>query len=414
MYDHPCFNEQAGNACGRVHLPVAGDCNIQCNFCNRKYDCANENRPGVTSAILSAEQSILYLERVILKKPNISVAAIAGPGEAFATAEETLKTLRLVREKFPDLLLCLATNGLNIFLYINELKKIGVSHVTVTVNAVRPEIGAKIYSWVRYQKKIYRGIEAAGILLHLQIEAIRELKRLGFIVKVNTIIIPGINDAHIIEVAKKVSKLGADVLNCIPLCPSQDTLFEDIGEPDRETVVKIRKLAEPCIKQMYHCRRCRADAAGLLGEELNDADITCLKECGNLPFGGEARDCIAVATREGALINQHLGEAAELRVYGPAGNKFKFLETRKTPEPGGGVRRWIDLANILSDCHTILVNSAGDTPLEILKIKGISVIETEGVVEDILEEISKGADISTLQKKVGCNFGCSGGGRGCG
>ena len=47
--NHPCFNKKASTSYGRVHLPVAPHCNIQCNFCNRIYDCANENRPGVTA-----------------------------------------------------------------------------------------------------------------------------------------------------------------------------------------------------------------------------------------------------------------------------------------------------------------------------------------------------------------------------
>lgn len=415
MYNHPCFNAEVSHLYGRVHLPVAPDCNIKCNFCNRKYDCVNENRPGVTSAILSPQQSIRYLETVMLRKPNISVIGIAGPGEPFANPENTLKTLSLVREKLPDILLCVATNGLNVLSYLDELIRLGMKHITITVNAVKPEIGAKVYSWVRYKKKIYRGIEAATILRFLQLEAIKRLKEHNIIVKINTILIPGINDTHIIDVAKKVAALGADVLNCIPLCPSEDTPFESIKEPDNKLVAQIRKEAESYIPQMYHCRRCRADAAGLLGEDLNNELILSLQECSRMPLDPEEkRFNIAVATKEGLLINQHLGEATQLRIYRPLGNKFDFLETRKTPEPGSGVKRWLDLAQVLSDCHSILVGSAGHTPQEILKLKGIRVLETEGVIDDILDKISQGIDMDTLEKKTGCNFGCSGQGRGCG
>lgn len=50
---HPCFNPAVKGQFGRVHLPVAPKCNIKCNFCNRKYDCINESRPGVTSNVLT-------------------------------------------------------------------------------------------------------------------------------------------------------------------------------------------------------------------------------------------------------------------------------------------------------------------------------------------------------------------------
>ena len=109
---HPCFNAAVKGSYGRVHLPVAPHCNIRCNYCNRKYDCVNESRPGVTSALLSPAQASLYMEKILEREPRISVAGIAGPGDPFANPEETLGTLRLIREKFPHILLCLSTNGL--------------------------------------------------------------------------------------------------------------------------------------------------------------------------------------------------------------------------------------------------------------------------------------------------------------
>lgn len=88
--------------------------------------------------------------------------------------------------------------------------------MTVTMNAVDPEIGSKIYSWIRLKGRIYRGHEAAALLIFRQMEAIGKLKADGFIVKVNTVILPGINTEHIPAIAKTAAKLGADVMNCIP------------------------------------------------------------------------------------------------------------------------------------------------------------------------------------------------------
>ena len=82
--NHPCFNAKAHKSHGRVHLPVAPRCNIQCNFCNRKFDCVNESRPGVTSGVLTPHQAMAYLEEVFKIKKNIAVVGIAGPGDPFA------------------------------------------------------------------------------------------------------------------------------------------------------------------------------------------------------------------------------------------------------------------------------------------------------------------------------------------
>ena len=111
---HPCFSKEAHGKHARAHLPVAPRCNLQCNFCNRKFDCMNESRPGVTSAVLPASQAVPYLEEVVAQVPNLSVVGIAGPGDPFANPVETMETLRSVRNRFPGMMLCVATNGLGV------------------------------------------------------------------------------------------------------------------------------------------------------------------------------------------------------------------------------------------------------------------------------------------------------------
>ena len=249
--NHPCFNVHAKGTCGRVHLPVAPDCNIKCNYCNRKYDCVNESRPGVTSSVLTPDQAVLYLERVLEKAPNITVAGIAGPGDAFAKPKGTMETLRLIRNRFPEMLLCLATNGLNVAPYIAELAELQVSHVTMTVNAVDPEIGARIYSWVRDGKVIYRGIDAAKLLLARQLEAIAALKAHGIVVKVNTIVIPGINDdeKNISATAVLLNECAMDTIHCLPYHRLGEAKLGRIGMGDPRPDLNI--LHRPELKPVF-------------------------------------------------------------------------------------------------------------------------------------------------------------------
>ena len=267
--DHPCFYGSAKARWGRVHLPVAPHCNIQCNFCNRLYDCANESRPGVTRWIIEPGDALDYLNPLLRRRSDISVVGIAGPGDPLCEPERTLEAVRAVHSAYPDLLLCLSTNGLNASDYVDDLADAGVTHVTVTVNAVDPGIGQQIYSWVRMKNVVYRGIEAARILLARQREAITRLKARDFIVKINSVIVPGVNDRHIEAIAEEVVNLGADVMNCIPMVPVLDTPFENLKEPNEHEMNRIRDFASLHIPQMYHCQRCRADAAGLLCYDEN-------------------------------------------------------------------------------------------------------------------------------------------------
>ena len=415
--NHPCFNERVKGTCGRVHLPVAPNCNIKCNYCDRKHDCVNESRPGVSSAILSPEGAINYLEEVLRRNPAITVAGIAGPGDAFAEPEKTLKTLRLVRERFPQILLCLATNGLNVEPYVDDLARFNVSHVTVTVNAVDPAIGEQIYSWVRDGKVIHRKRNAAELLLERQLSAIKALKEKGIVVKVNTIVVPGINDHHVMDVAKKMAELGVDIQNCMKIYSNKDTPFANIPEPSPQTMAAIQQEAGELIPQMKHCTRCRADAVGLLGDDQSESFRGCLAECseGRIQDSPE-KPYVAVATLEGMLVNQHLGEASRLQIWDKAESGYEMVAQRQTPPPGTGHNRWLELAEILKDCRAVLISGVGETPAQFLRDAGIQPVVMSGFIQDGLEAAYNGGDFSSLKsrRKPLAKGGCSMSGGGCG
>jgi nitrogen fixation protein NifB len=415
---HPCFNEAARKTAARIHLPVAPRCNVQCNFCDRRFDCVNESRPGVTSAVLSPQQAVYYLDRAMEKSPAIRVAGIAGPGDPFATPEETLETLRLVRNRYPKMLLCVASNGLEVAAHAADLAQLQVSHVTLTVNAVDPEIGARIYAWVRAGIRVLRGVEGAAVLLERQRAAIAELKKHGVTVKINTIVMPGINDRHTAEVAREVATSGADIMNCIPVYPVAGTLFEGLGELDRGKLAELRQGTAEFLPQMQHCTRCRADAVGLLGEAQSAELIELLRTTAAGPANpNERRPYVALASHEGVLINQHVGEASCFWVFEPQhGGPPALVETRDAPEAGGGATRWHELAELLHDCKAVFTSAVGQTPRRILEQRGIRVVEAVGVASDAIAAWNATGQVPRGMQKLfqGCGKGCAGPGTGCG
>jgi nitrogen fixation protein NifB len=243
---------------------VAPECNIRCKYCNRRYDCANESRPGVTSRVLEPGDAVPYLDDMLKACPDTSVIGIAGPGDALSDPERTLETIRAVRRARPGLLFCLSTNGLNLPDHVDALAEAGVTHVTLTVNAVAPPVAEQIYDMVRINGTTYHGREAAVLLLLRQRESLIRLKAREISVKINTVILPGINDIHVEAIAGVVAALGADVMNCLPLQPVAGTPFSGMKPPESKAVQRIRKIASHYMPQMNHCRRCRADATGLL------------------------------------------------------------------------------------------------------------------------------------------------------
>lgn len=426
LSQHPCFNKDSRGKFGRIHLPIAPRCNIQCNYCNRKFDCVNESRPGVASNILSPTEALKYLDLVLQKKTNIKVVGIAGPGDPFANPEETMETLRLVRKNYPEMLLCVATNGLNLLPYIEELAELKVSHVTITLNTIRPDVIAKIYSWMRYDKRLRKSDLAAEEFLSRQFASIKKLKAHNVVTKVNTIILQGINDHLIEETAEAMGKLGVDMHNCIPFYKTPETVFADLDEPSHDVVKGLREKAAKHVPQMQHCQRCRADAVGMLGEELSQSIMDMMNEaktCASdkkeeqkyIFTDSEEKPYIAVASREGLLVNLHLGEAEKVHIFVKDGNSCKFVETRVLPVKGGGDTRWERVSDILSDCQFLLVNNAGNKPKKIITDNNIKVIKAEGMINDIITRIMNNEPVNHLlnNKPLKCGSACSGKAVGC-
>jgi len=93
----------------------------------------------------------------------------------------------------------------------------------------------------------------------------------GILIKANSVLIPGINDKHLPEVAKKLKEIGVFLHNIMPIIsePEHGTAFGLGGVPSA-TDQQQMEVQEACgmdMKLMQHCRQCRADAVGLIGED---------------------------------------------------------------------------------------------------------------------------------------------------
>ncbi len=259
--NHPCFGGHKNNA-GRIHLPVSPGCNIACKFCDRTINDVEE-RPGVTSKVLSPDQCEEILEKAIEICPDIKVAGIAGPGDTLAS-DNAFETFKIVKEKFPNLIKCMSTNGLLLNERADDVISVGIDSLTVTVNAVDPEIEAKLNDFIIYHGEKIEGIKAAEILINNQLEGIRKVAAAGITIKVNTVLVPDINGDHIEEIAKTVKEAGATIYNIIPLIPQHK--LKDQRAPKCIEIDAARSKASKHIDVFRHCQHCRADAVGVPGK----------------------------------------------------------------------------------------------------------------------------------------------------
>ncbi|WP_250645603.1 radical SAM protein [Salidesulfovibrio onnuriiensis] len=358
-----------------MHLPVAPRANSRIRY----------GASGMKSRVLSPGEALAWLGRTLDGGADIGVVGITGPGDPFAAPELTLETLELVRGAHPDMPLCVTTNGLNVADHARALADLGLSHVTVEVHAVDPKVAENIYAWVRPGTRTIPLAQGVRELLNAQAGAITALRKAGLTVKVNTTIFKGINAAHVEEVAKVVSGLGADIMAVAPCCP-----FEG-GEdaiPGSELMSTAMELAGRHMELMAAWEACGRD---LVGTDIPESSCDLAFAQTGAPKPTAERPNIAVASSGGMDVDQHLGHAARLLVYGPREDGLPcLLGTRFAPEPGGGDARWKLLAERLSDCFALLVSSAGERPRKVLSDSGLSVLVTDCGVEGMVDALYGG------------------------
>ncbi len=410
--NHPCYSEDAHHHFARMHVAVAPACNVQCHYCHRKYDCASESRPGVVSERLSPDEAVRKVLAVAAEVPELSVVGIAGPGDALANPAATYATLEGIRRAAPDLTLCLSTNGLALPEHVERLAALGVRHVTVTVNAVDPAVGERITPWIVRGGRKVRGREAAQILSERQLEGIAGLAARGVLVKVNSVVIPGVNDGHLPEVARAVRGAGAFLVNLVPLisAPEHGTHYGRIGQrgPTAAELEAVQAACAVAARVMRHCRQCRADAVGRLGEDrfedftlsrlppepARDARELRAERCERVEraraIAARERDAalsrvagapadlsarIAVATKAGGLVDQHFGHAREFLVYDVSRAGAALVGRRATAlycTGGEGDDDALEVAlRALSGCRAVLVAKVGRCPEGRLAAAGI-------------------------------------------
>ncbi|OHV57523.1 nitrogenase cofactor biosynthesis protein NifB [Frankia sp. B2] len=455
--NHPCYSAEAHQYYARMHVAVAPGCNIQCNYCNRKFDCANESRPGVTSTLLSPEDALAKVKLVASEIKQMSVLGIAGPGDPLANPKPTFRTMELVARDCPDIKLCLSTNGLTLPDHVDRIAELNVDHVTITINMIDPEVGERIYPWIAFRGKRYTGREASRILSERQLEGLAMLTERKILCKVNSVMIPGINDDHLVEVSRKVKELGAFLHNVMPLvsAPEHGTHFGLTGQRG-PTPQELKALQDRCeqddgaeMNMMRHCRQCRADAVGLLGEDRGEeftpeafrgreieydlegrrqthseierwrSEVAATRGALNISTGavipsgpgaspdegtpagarpGNARPenvvLVAVATKGSGVVNQHFGHATEFWIYEGGPGWARLVQTRDVDRYCNGPSDCDEDASkldktvaMLSDCAAVLCSKIGLGPREALENAGIEPVELYDLIEKAVAEV---------------------------
>ena len=347
-----------------------------CRICNIQEAKAH---PAMNAAEVIAE---------VDRYPGLTRVELDGPGDPLASMATTLATVAVLRQHRPEVTIGLTTVGLGGAEYAAELAAAGIGSVTLLVEALDAATAERLYAWIRPGKKNIPLQDAVSLLLDEQARAVPALAAAGLAVTIQSTVYPGINAHYMAAIAETMAELGATAMRLVPFLPDP-TLANAPPAATREHMEQLARLTShflPTTSVVMDVADCGCDCGPRCG-----SGTTC--GCGavasvqtGLPQPTIERPRVAVVSATGMDVDLHLGQARKLLIYGPREDGLAcLLETRQAPDPGSGVSRWEQLADVLHDCFALLAVSAGQRPREVLGNRGIRVILTEENIEGTVD-----------------------------
>jgi nitrogen fixation protein NifB len=181
------------------------------------------------------------------------------------------------------------------------------------------------------------------------------------------------------------------------------------------TAQELKTLQDSCegeMNMMRHCRQCRADAVGLLGEDRSNEFTTEKVMEMDVHYDLQIRQAyqeeverqraavvaarneelktlagtdsnisvlIAVASTGGGRINQHFGHAKEFQVYEVSTTGVKFVGHRRVDhycQGGFGEEEGLEtVVRAITDCAAVFISRIGNCPREGLLKAGIEPVD---------------------------------------
>jgi len=174
-----------------------------------------------------------------------------------------VKILKLVKMNYPSHPLCLCTNGFLLKKRFQDLARLNIKVISITINGIAPELVELLQPGVKLGEIVLMGKTAVADLIDSQMSGFKMAVAADIFVKVNTVLAEGINDAYITTLARFLSEAGAGIMNIMPV--TAPNYRSRLIPTDAQKLETLRFECEKHIPQFRLCRQCRSDAAGIPG-----------------------------------------------------------------------------------------------------------------------------------------------------
>lgn len=210
-----------------LRLSVTDRCNLRCIYCmpERGVDFTKNHE------LLTIEEMF----KIVKSTAELGIKKVRITGGEPLLRNEVIELIYKIKSLPKIQEVYLTTNGILLNSYINELIKAGLDGINISLDSLRGDIF----------KKITRGGDLETIL-----ESIEICHKEGIKVKLNTVIIRGINDEEILDFVYFANKSGLDIrfIELMPIGESKG--LKHFTTSELKNYIEKEMLLMPCEESM--------------------------------------------------------------------------------------------------------------------------------------------------------------------
>jgi nitrogen fixation protein NifB len=192
-----------------VFLPVAAGVNVDCACCGTHAPCPHTLPSALAGRALEPDEALDRVIPMLEHRGRVEELCIAGPGEALVSPATRI-VLRVLTWRYPGIGRSVWTNGLLLAEQLDELARLGMNRVIITINASTRLTAERLYARLTYRGRSYLGRAAGDLLLEKQWLGLSLAKDHGLHVMVHSALVPRVNETDLGQIASRADRLGAD------------------------------------------------------------------------------------------------------------------------------------------------------------------------------------------------------------
>ena len=348
--------------------------------------------------------------RATLKGPL--VLEIEGPGDPLASAESVLRILALVHSHHPEVRTGLVVDGPLLAEYVDELTDFGLAYLVIRTDALSQRSAERFVRGARYRGETLEREEAATLYLEEMLRAYEHARRAHIPVAARITLVPPWNGDEVAALAHRAAGWGAQRVDVV--APDPVTVKRRAVLPTASELADAIQAATQAFDTERRSQPHLDVLQWLTPERFRPVDIDALEAVDflrTLPNPEEEEhelgrvlpprraQLVAVATRDGEIVDLPLSGATNLHVYAVTATNTRLLGTRLLEENPrrrhDGVGEAQSFLRALVGCRALVATELTPRAVTLLGAVGIRAIEIEGPVADVLDRVARGTLAAT-------------------